>query len=176
MYCGTQAYISEKITMQTCGILDQDHTMYNNSVPGGKQSLVCYGFLVGSGKCQSDCQESRESICCCCLVTKLCPNLLHIHGLQPTRLVCPTDFPGKNTGVGGHFLHQLLFLNPGRDRTYVSCTAGDFFFVFFFFYHWATRQASGLIAWYFIVVELVDWLTLRGFRDLNMFPKCPCHF
>ena len=132
MHCGTQAYLSEKITMQTCGILDQDHTMYNNSVPGGKQPLVCYGFLVESGKCQSGCQEPRESICCCCLVTKLCPNLLRIHGLQPTRLLCPTDFPGKNTGVGGHFLHQLLFLNPGRDRTNVSCTAGDFFFFFFF--------------------------------------------
>ena len=26
------------------------------------------------------------------------------HGLQPTRLLCPWDFPGKNTGVGCHFL------------------------------------------------------------------------
>jgi len=24
--------------------------------------------------------------------------------LQPTRLLCPWDFPGKSTGVGGHFL------------------------------------------------------------------------
>ena len=24
------------------------------------------------------------------------------HGLQPTRLHCPSDFPGKNTGVGCH--------------------------------------------------------------------------
>ena len=104
-------------------------------------SLWCYAFLVESGKCQSGCQEPRESICCCCLVTKLCPNLLHIHGLQPTRLLCPTDFPGKNTGVGGHCLHQVLFPTPGRDRTYVSCTAADFFV---FFYHQATRQASGL--------------------------------
>ena len=154
MYCGTQAYLSERITMQTCGILDQDHTMYNNSVPGGKQPLVCYGFLVESGKCQSGCQEPRESICCCCLVAKLCPNLLRIHGLQPTRLLCPTDFPGKNIGVGGHCLHQVLFPTPGRDRTYVSCTAADFFF---FFNHQATRQASGLTVWYFTVVEPVDW-------------------
>ena len=28
------------------------------------------------------------------------------HGLQPTRLLCPWDFPGKNTGVGCHFLLQ----------------------------------------------------------------------
>ena len=26
------------------------------------------------------------------------------HGLQPTRLLCPWDFPGKSTGVGRHCL------------------------------------------------------------------------
>ena len=28
------------------------------------------------------------------------------HGRQPTRLLCPWDSPGKNTGVGCHFLLQ----------------------------------------------------------------------
>ena len=28
------------------------------------------------------------------------------HGLEPTRLLCPWDSPGKNTGVGCHFLLQ----------------------------------------------------------------------
>ena len=28
------------------------------------------------------------------------------HGLQPTRLLCPWDFPGKRTGVGCHCLLQ----------------------------------------------------------------------
>ena len=32
------------------------------------------------------------------------------HGLQPTRLLCPWDFPGKSTGVGYHFLlHVSVF-------------------------------------------------------------------
>ena len=38
------------------------------------------------------------------------------HGQQPTRLLCPLDFPGKNTGVGCHFLLQIFptqGLNPG---------------------------------------------------------------
>ena len=26
------------------------------------------------------------------------------HGLQPTRFLCPWDFPGKSTGVGCHYL------------------------------------------------------------------------
>ena len=38
-------------------------------------------------------------------------------GLQPTRLLHPWDSPGKNTGVGSHFLLQGIFptqgLNPG---------------------------------------------------------------
>ena len=32
-----------------------------------------------------------------------------LHGLQPTRLLCPWDFPGKNTGVGCCFLLQGIF-------------------------------------------------------------------
>ena len=31
-------------------------------------------------------------------------NSLRPHGLQPTRLLCPWDFPGKSTGVGCHYL------------------------------------------------------------------------
>ena len=30
------------------------------------------------------------------------------HGLQPTRLLCPWDSPGKNTGVDCHFLLQCM--------------------------------------------------------------------
>ena len=30
------------------------------------------------------------------------------HGLQPTRLLHPWDFPGKSTGVGCHFLLQCM--------------------------------------------------------------------
>ena len=33
----------------------------------------------------------------------------YIHGLWPTRLLCPWDSPGKNTGVGCHFLLQRIF-------------------------------------------------------------------
>ena len=36
-------------------------------------------------------------------------------GLQPTRLLCPLNFPGKNTGVGCHFLLQGIFLTQGSN-------------------------------------------------------------
>ena len=42
---------------------------------------------------------SRKSIKREVLVAQLCPTL-GPHGLQPTGLLCPWDFPGKDTGVG----------------------------------------------------------------------------
>ena len=36
-------------------------------------------------------------------------------GLKPTRLFHPWDFPGKNTGVGCHFLLQEIFLTQGLN-------------------------------------------------------------
>ena len=39
-----------------------------------------------------------------------------LHGLQPTRLLCPWNFPGKNTGVGCHRLLQYLCKpHPSED-------------------------------------------------------------
>ena len=36
-------------------------------------------------------------------------------GLQPARLLCPWDSPGKNTGVGCHALLQGIFKSVGTD-------------------------------------------------------------
>ena len=43
---------------------------------------------------------------------QLCP-ILPAYGLQPTRLLCPWDSPGKNTGVGCHALLQGIFPTQG---------------------------------------------------------------
>ena len=40
-----------------------------------------------------------------CSVAQLCPTLCHPWAVA-TRLLCSWDFPGKNTGVGCHFLGQ----------------------------------------------------------------------
>ena len=44
----------------------------------------------------------------------LCDSLWH-HGLQPAGLFCPWDFPGKNTGVGSHFLSLRIFSIQGSN-------------------------------------------------------------
>ena len=50
-------------------------------------------------------RENRESVTC----SVVCDSLW-LHGLQPTRLLCPWNSPGKNTGVGSHSLLQGIFL------------------------------------------------------------------
>ena len=45
------------------------------------------------------------------------------HGLQPARLLCPWDFPGKNTRVGCHSLLQGNLPDPGIERTLVFCNS-----------------------------------------------------
>ena len=56
-----------------------------------------------------------------CLVPKLCPTLLWSHGRLPTRVLCPWDFPGKNTGVGCHFLLQGTFLTQWSNPGLLQC-------------------------------------------------------
>ena len=47
--------------------------------------------------------------------------LFGTHGLQPTRLLHPWDFPGKNTGVGCHFLLQEIFPTQGLNPSLPHC-------------------------------------------------------
>ena len=42
-------------------------------------------------------------------------------GSLPARLLCPWDFPGKNTGVGCHFLLQENLLNPVVETVLPRC-------------------------------------------------------
>ena len=39
---------------------------------------------------------------------QLCTNSVQPHSQQPTRLLRPWDSPGKNSGVGCHFLLQCM--------------------------------------------------------------------
>ena len=66
-------------------------------------------------------------VCVCAWMYSVMCNSLQAHGLQPTKLLCPWNFPGKNTGVGSLFLFQGIFFNPGiQPRSPVS-PAGRFF-------------------------------------------------
>ena len=44
-----------------------------------------------------------------------------LHGLQPSRLLCPWNSPGKNTGAGCHFLLQGIFPTQGSNQGLPHC-------------------------------------------------------
>ena len=51
----------------------------------------------------------------CVLSRSVVSYSLRPHGLQHTRLLCPWDSPGTNTGVGCHVLLQGIFLTQGSN-------------------------------------------------------------
>ena len=55
-----------------------------------------------------------------CLVNSVESDSLQPHGLLSARLLCPWDFPGKNTGVGCRVLLQGIFLTQ-RWNLLLSC-------------------------------------------------------
>ena len=50
---------------------------------------------------------------CVCSVTS---NSLQPHRLYLAKLLCPWNFPGKNIGMGCHFLFQWIFLTQGPNQ------------------------------------------------------------
>ena len=48
-----------------------------------------------------------------CVCGSVVSNSLPPHGLQPARLPCPRNSPGKNTGMGSHLTSPGDLSNPG---------------------------------------------------------------
>ena len=55
---------------------------------------------------------------CVCSVMS---NSLQPHGPWPSRILCPWDFPDKNTGVGCHAVLQRIFLTQGSNPGIPHC-------------------------------------------------------
>ena len=49
------------------------------------------------------------------------------HRLQPIRLLCPWDYPGKNIGMGCYFLLQGIFLTWGWNLHLLCLLPGRWF-------------------------------------------------
>ena len=86
----------------------------------GLRAGMGHAFLSArSQHAQGDGAEKTESVSvrtCACSVAQACATLWP-DGLQPARLLCPQDSPGKNTGGGCRALLQGILptqgLNPG---------------------------------------------------------------
>ena len=76
-----------------CGLILPFQFLHTGSCDCGPQSITC---LVVSNSSRS-------------------------HGLWPARLLCPWNSPGKNTGVGCHFLLQGIFQTQGLNLGLLHC-------------------------------------------------------
>ena len=63
--------------------------------------------------------------CCCCCVASVMSDSVQPHRWQPTRLLRPSDSPGKNTGVGCHFLLQCMKVKSGSEVAQSCLTLCD---------------------------------------------------
>ena len=74
--------------------------------------------------------SANQSSSCYCLLTQAFPT----PGEEPTRLLCPWDSPGRNPGMGRHFLLQRIFPAQGSNPGLLHCRQ--------ILYHWATKEAQ----------------------------------
>ena len=85
-----------------------------------KTSTVCQAICYMHTKSFSQC----VGVCACacvCVSRSVVSYSLRPHGLQPSRVLCPWDFPGKNTGVDCYSLLQGIFLTQGSNLSLLHC-------------------------------------------------------
>ena len=91
---------------QNLSYLSKAQAHHSHTVRLGFAFLLCDWF---PWQCLSNNLSPEFSLQTTSVSTHVCSttfNSLQLHGWQPTRLLCPWDFPGKKTGVGCHFLPQ----------------------------------------------------------------------
>ena len=70
-------------------------------------------FTLTTTPCDYCCHFIDENLMFKCVSFSVVTDSLWPHGLQPSRLLCPWNFPGKNTGVGKPFPTPGDLPNPG---------------------------------------------------------------
>ena len=83
---------------------------YHLASPGGPWSSRSHLSEMESFGSPIPVESECVSVCVCVLS---CVQLFVTVWTVAARLLCPWDFPGKNTGVGCHFLFQGIFPTPG---------------------------------------------------------------
>ena len=72
----------------------------------------------------------EKQLCCtqiffCLFSCSVMSDSLQPHGLKPAKLLCPWDFPGRNTGLGCHALLREIFLTQGSNPCLLHWEAGS---------------------------------------------------
>ena len=82
-------------------------------------SLILQKQTVESGSGVQELPDFKSAVCGVCVCVCVCSvtsDSSPLHGLQPASLLCPWDFPSKNTRVGCHFL-----LHSSKLSAYENC-------------------------------------------------------
>ena len=74
---------------------------------------------------QHNCPRGHVNVHCCCQVASVMSDSVQPHRRQPTRLPRPWDSPGKNTGVGCHFLFQCVKVKSESEVAQSCLTLHD---------------------------------------------------
>ena len=96
-----------------------------------QNSFLSYQWYIALNlKVLTHCQSYiplRWRICCCycCSVASVVSDSVQPHRRLPTRLHHPWDSPGKNTGVGCHFLLQCMKVKSESEVAQLCPTHSD---------------------------------------------------
>ena len=94
---------------------------------GNHSSILAWRIPMDRGAQQATVHgiTKSQTRCCCCYVASVVSNSVRPHRRQSTRLHHPWDFPGKNTGVGCHFLLQCKKVKRESEVAQSSQTIRD---------------------------------------------------
>ena len=86
---------------------------------------LAFYFYCLPQKSLFSCWQNRMYAAAAAKLLQSCPTLVWPHIWQPTRLPCPWDSPGKNTGVGCHFLLQCMKVKSESEVAQLCPTLCD---------------------------------------------------
>ena len=100
----------------------------------------------------------------CIIGSRFMSNSLQPHGLKPSRLLHPWDFPGKNTGVVCHFFFKKFYWSRVDWQCPVSFRCTEKWIIHFLFHFWwLWSMLKGKFMWMWIQVHM--WMA-RGSKGL----------
>ena len=115
-------------------------------------------------------------VCIMCKIILFVSNSVQPYGLEPARLLCPWDSPGKNTGVGCHFLLHGIFPTQGwkLHLLHLLCI-----YIYIYIYIWLEQEK--VIVSEFWMLEVWDqgwqgWFLLRPLSLACWWPSSSCVF
>ena len=107
-----------------------------------------------------------------CLVAKLCRTLCDPMDCSP---LYPWDFPGRNTGVGCHFLLQGIFPSQGSNPCLLHWQAESLLLAtrechtFIYKWHYLQTLSRWLFFFFFCFISSTQMLPVIGVRSWNWF-------